>query len=67
MALCHNSGCACAYWQVLGELLDIMRQFQNQKHGARLEWIVIWLILLELVIGIFEVASIMGWLGHHPH
>ena len=52
---------------MLGELLDIMRQFQNQKHGARLEWIVIWLILLELVIGIFEVASIMGWLGHQPH
>ena len=30
----------------------------------RLEWIVIWLIVLEVIVGLFESASILGWVGH---
>ena len=29
----------------------------------RLEWIVIWLIVLEVIVGLFESASILGWVG----
>ena len=50
--------------QVLQDLLDMLRNHQNNSHTARLEWIVIWLIGVEIVIGVFECASILGWVGH---
>lgn len=50
--------------QVLQELLDMLRDHQNNFHTARLEWIVIWLIVVEVVVGLFECASILGWVGH---
>ena len=52
------------YVQVLQDLLDMLRNHQNNFHTARLEWIVIWLIVIEIVIGVFECASILGWVGH---
>lgn len=62
---------SCAVWksflldiQVLQELLDMLRDHQNNFHTARLEWIVIWLIVVEVVVGLFECASILGWVGH---
>ncbi len=42
----------------------MLRTHQNNSHTARLEWIVIWLIVIEIVIGVFECASILGWIGH---
>ena len=49
--------------QVLQDLLNMIREHQNTGHTARLEWIVIILIGVEIVIGIFESISILGWLG----
>ena len=55
---------ACAMLaQVLQDLLNMIREHQNTGHTARLEWIVIILIGVEIVIGIFESISILGWLG----
>lgn len=48
---------------VLQELLDMLRDHQNNYHTARLEWIVIWLIVVEVFIGLLECASIVGWVG----
>jgi uncharacterized Rmd1/YagE family protein len=50
-------------FQVLQEMLDMLRDHQNNYHTARLEWIVIWLIVVEVVVGIFESMSILGWVG----
>lgn len=50
-------------FQVLQEMLDLLRDQTNAVHTSRLEWIVIWLILVEVLIGLLECASILGWLG----
>ena len=47
-------------YTVLQDLLGIARSVQEAKHSVRLEWVVIWLILIEVVIG---VATIL--LGQH--
>lgn len=52
-----------ARFGVLEEMLSMLRDHQNNSHTARLEWIVIWLVLIEVVVGLFECASILGWLG----
>ena len=54
------SGCP----QVLQEMLDMLRDHRNTEHSAHLEWIVIWLIVVEVIVGLFECASILGWVGH---
>ena len=41
-------------FQVLTEMLNMLRDHQNNFHTARLEWIVIWLIVVEVVVGLFE-------------
>lgn len=56
---------AHAVLQVLTEMLDMLRDHQNNSHTARLEWIVIWLIVVEVIVGLFECASILGWVGTH--
>jgi uncharacterized Rmd1/YagE family protein len=43
--------------QVLQEMLDMLRDHENNHHAARLEWIVIWLILVECVVGVLEVSQ----------
>ncbi|KAL4430906.1 hypothetical protein ABPG75_006162 [Micractinium tetrahymenae] len=52
-------------FQVLQEMLDMLRDHSNNAHTSRLEWIVIWLIVIEVVVGLFECASILGWVGMH--
>ncbi|KAK9822191.1 hypothetical protein WJX81_000989 [Elliptochloris bilobata] len=52
-------------FQVLQEMLDMLRNHQNNSHTARLEWIVIYLIVIEVIIGIFECLSIVGLVGKH--
>ena len=47
-------------FQVLQEMLDMLRDHQNNNHTARLEWIVIWLILVEIIVGVFECLGIFG-------
>ena len=42
---------------MLRELLDVLQQQMESAHATKLEWIVIWLILIEIAI---EVAGIIG-------
>eukprot|EP00887_Chlorella_sp_A99_P005398 scaffold1.g5398.t1 len=43
------------------EYVEYDSRVENNAHGARLEWVVIWLILVEIILGVFECASILGW------
>lgn len=52
-------------FQVLQEMLDMLRDQQNNAHMSRLEWIVIWLIVVEVIVGLFEVAGLLGWTPGH--
>ncbi len=38
---------------------------QNAHHAGRLEWIVIWLIVIEVFVGLLEVAGLFGLIGNH--
>jgi uncharacterized Rmd1/YagE family protein len=51
-------------FSVLQEMLDMLRDHENNAHSARLEWIVIWLIVVELVVGLLEVLGLFGLVGH---
>ena len=48
-------------YQVLTEMLNMLRDHQNNSHSAYLEWIVIWLIVVCVFVGLFECASLVGW------
>lgn len=47
-------------FQVLQEMLDMIRDQQNNLHTTRLEWIVIWLILVEIIVGVVECLGMFG-------
>ncbi|KAG2435195.1 hypothetical protein HXX76_007278 [Chlamydomonas incerta] len=51
---------------VLQEMLDMLRDHQNNYHSVRLEWIVIWLIVVEVVVGLFELLGLFGVVGKQP-
>lgn len=36
------------------EILSMLAEEFSQRHGARLEWIVIWLVFVEVIIGVME-------------
>lgn len=38
------------------EILSMLAEEFSQRHGARLEWIVIWLVLVEVIIGVLELC-----------
>ncbi|XP_063902440.1 uncharacterized protein LOC135122148 isoform X2 [Zophobas morio] len=42
--------------QVVSEMMGILKDEQNQLHGEKLEWIVIWLIVAELIVGIVGIV-----------
>uniref|UniRef100_A0A7S3QNM5 DUF155 domain-containing protein n=2 Tax=Dunaliella tertiolecta TaxID=3047 RepID=A0A7S3QNM5_DUNTE len=50
-------------FSVLQEMLDMVRNHQNNYHNVRLEWIVIWLIVVEVVVGLFELLGLFGLVG----
>eukprot|EP00877_Chromochloris_zofingiensis_P008596 jgi/Chrzof1/3990/Cz13g16090.t1 len=52
-----------ARFMVLQEMLDMLRDQQNNFHNARLEWIIIWLIAVELVVGLCQLAGLFGIVG----
>jgi len=52
-------------FNVLQEMLDMLRQHHANCHGVRLEWIVIWLIVVEVVVGLFELLGLFGLVGQH--
>ncbi|KPI89678.1 hypothetical protein ABL78_1171 [Leptomonas seymouri] len=44
------------------EILSMLAEDFSQRHGARLEWIVIWLVFVEVVIGVLELlVDIRPW------
>lgn len=53
-----------ARFEVLQATLDVLRDHQNNEHSSYLEWIVIILIIIEIAIGVVEIAGIVGWVGH---
>jgi uncharacterized Rmd1/YagE family protein len=44
------------------EILSMISDQFNQRHGSRLEWIVIWLVMVEVVIGVLELlVDVKPW------
>lgn len=41
----------------------MLRDHLNNFHSARLEWIVIWLIVIEVIVGLFELLGLFGIVG----
>ncbi|KAL6756554.1 hypothetical protein V8C86DRAFT_2647323 [Haematococcus lacustris] len=52
-----------ARFQVLQEMLDIVRSHQNNFHSARLEMIIIWLLLVDVILMLFQLLSLFGFIG----
>ncbi|KAK7195208.1 YagE family protein [Novymonas esmeraldas] len=49
------------------EILSMLADDFSQRHGARLEWIVIWLVFVEVVIGVLELlVDVRPWFQSHP-
>jgi uncharacterized Rmd1/YagE family protein len=53
------------------EILSMISDQFNQRHGSRLEWIVIWLVMVEVVIGVLELLVdvkpwVVGSFGSSP-
>ena len=47
---------------MLRELLDVLQQQMENAHSVKLEWIVIWLIVIEVVLQVFAIGGqSMGW------
>ncbi|EAN79339.1 hypothetical protein, conserved [Trypanosoma brucei brucei TREU927] len=44
------------------EILSMIAEEFSQRHGARLEWIVIWLVFVEVILGVLElIINIKPW------
>ena len=39
---------------MLRELLDVLQQLMESSHAVKLEWIVIWLIVAEVVLQVLK-------------
>jgi uncharacterized Rmd1/YagE family protein len=47
---------------MLRELLDVLQQQMENAHSVKLEWIVIWLIVIEVVLQVFAIGGqSVGW------
>jgi uncharacterized Rmd1/YagE family protein len=42
---------------MLRELLDVLQQQMENAHSVKLEWIVIWLIVIEVVLQVFAIGG----------
>ena len=54
---------------IIRELLDLMSAQQEQTHGLRLEWIIIWLILIEVAVEVcwqMLLKDVFGFFPIHP-
>ena len=48
---------------VLHEMLDMLRSQQNALHSERVELIIIWLIVADCIILLFQLSASLGWVG----
>ncbi len=39
----------------------MLRDHKNNSHAARLEWIIIWLLLVDVVLMLFQLLSLFGF------
>lgn len=51
-------------FRVLQEMLELARVQHNVAHTAHLDWIVIWLILIDIVTLFMQLAGMIWW-GEH--
>ena len=50
---------------MLRELLNVLQQQMETAHAVKLEWIVIWLIVIEVVLQVLAVGGeSLGWYRH---
>ena len=42
---------------MLRELLDVLQQQMENSHALKLEWIVIWLIVIEVVLQVLSIGG----------
>lgn len=54
-----------ARFEVLQDMLDMLRDSAANQHSSHLEWIIIWLIAVELVLGLVELGALYGGSGLH--
>lgn len=52
---------------VVPQVMNSCACVQNNHHNSRLEWIVIWLIVVEVVVGMFELLGLFGLVGNEKH
>ena len=54
---------------MLRELLDVLQQQMENAHAVKLEWIVIWLIVIEVVLQVIAIGgeSLGFWGSSHAH
>jgi uncharacterized Rmd1/YagE family protein len=55
-----------ARFQVLQEMLDMLRDHQNNSHASRLEWIIIWLLVVDVVLMLFQLLGLFGLITALP-
>lgn len=51
---------------VVGDLLEVLKEHLNNRHGETLEWIVIWLIAIEILIGFVQIFFDFYHAFHKP-
>lgn len=54
-----------ARFTVLQEMLDMLREHEANHHSTRLEWIIIYLIVIEVIVGLLEILGLFGIVGDH--
>lgn len=48
-------------FSVMHDLLDMLRDYEHNAHSTRLEWIVIWLIMVEVLVSFIEGGMALFW------
>ncbi|KAF5827211.1 hypothetical protein DUNSADRAFT_1131 [Dunaliella salina] len=52
-----------ARFQVLQEMLDMLRDHQNNSHASRLELIIVWLLVVDCCLMLCQLLSLFGVIG----
>ena len=63
MEISHRTEVLNKRLEIVHQLFEVVHEELNTKHGNHLEWIIIWLILVELLIG--TASTLMSLAGYH--